>query len=100
MGLAQRRVVMKIKPSQPILQTSSGARNKRAARARALKARRVTARRLLAPEHFHASLRLNPQPSLWMSFIAGLQAALAVLIAVVLLRHSRHGKERRPSLPC
>lgn len=79
---------MKIKPSQPILPTPSGARNKRAARARALKARRVTARRLLAPEHFQASLRLNPQPSLWMSSIAGLQAALAVLTAVVLLRHS------------
>ncbi|NLC37138.1 MAG: FUSC family protein, partial [Alcaligenaceae bacterium] len=79
---------MSIKPSQPNLQASSGARNRRAARARAMKARRVTARRLLAPEHFHASLRLNPPPSPWMGCIAGLQAALAVLIAIVLLRHS------------
>ena len=77
-----------MKPSQPRSRIPSDARRRRAAHARAMRARRVTARRLLAPAHFQASLRLNRQLSPWMGCIAGLQAALAVLAAIVLLRHS------------
>lgn len=51
-------------------------------------ARRITAARLLAPAHIRASLRLNRQLSLRMSTIAGLQAGLAVLVAIIALRHS------------
>lgn len=82
---------MKIKASQSSHRRFTEARQRRLARARAMRVRRVAARRLLAPEYLQASLRLNPQVSLWMSFIAGLQAALAVLLAIVLLRHSVWG---------
>lgn len=53
-----------------------------------MRARRVTARRLLAPQHLQASMRLNRQVAYRMGCVAGLQAALAVLAAIVLLRHS------------
>lgn len=53
-----------------------------------MRARRVAARRLLAPEQLQASLRLNPLLSPWMSCVAGLQSALAVLAAIVLLHYS------------
>lgn len=51
-------------------------------------ARRATARRLLTPHHFQKSLSLNPHPSLYLGGIAGLQAALALLTAIVLARYS------------
>lgn len=76
---------MKPSPHSPI----SASRRRRAARDRALRARRVAARRLLAPEHFQASLRLNRLASPWLGVVAGLQAALAVLLAIVLVRHSQ-----------
>lgn len=49
----------------------------------------MAARRLLAREQLHESLSLNQNVSLYMGGIAGLQAALAVLAAIVLLRHSQ-----------
>lgn len=80
---------MKIKPSQTRTPASRVFRRQRqVARARAMRARRVSARRLLAPEQLQASLRLTPLVSLWMSCVAGLQSALAVLAAIVLVRYS------------
>ncbi len=61
---------------------------RRAARRRAIRARRVTATRLLAAAHIRASLRLNRQLSPRMATIAGLQAGVAVLVAIIALRHS------------
>lgn len=78
--------------SPPRRELTSLTRRKRAERARnrkrAMRARRLTARRLLTPHHLQASLRIQNQVSLWVSCVAGLQAALAVLAAMVLLRHS------------
>ena len=80
------KAIVKIKPSQSrtsVLRDFGGPRQ--VARARAMRARRVSARRLLAPDQLQASLRLTPLLSLWMSCVAGLQSALAVLVAAVFL---------------
>lgn len=61
---------------------------KKPRRRHAIFARRAAARRLLTPHQFKDSLSLNPAVSLHMGGIAGLQAGLALLVAIVLLRHS------------
>lgn len=63
-------------------------RQKRITRRDALLARRPTARRLLAGSRFQESLTLNRNISPFMGGIAGLQAALSLLTAIVLVRHS------------
>lgn len=64
-------------------------RRRLAARRRALTARRVSARRLLSSHQLRASLRLNVHPSPWLGCVAGLQAALALFLAILLIRHSQ-----------
>src|SRR5690554_5928445 len=61
---------------------------RRTVRQNTLLARRATARRLLARPRLHESLNLNRNTSPYMGGIAGLQAALALLTAIVLVRHS------------
>ena len=61
---------------------------RRAVRRRAWVSRRLTARRLFTSEQLQASWGFNKQLSVWMSVVAGLQAALAVLIAIVIVHHS------------
>lgn len=57
-------------------------------RRRTLLARRTAAQRLLTPRRFHESLSLSRPPSPYMGGIAGLQAALALLTAIALVRYS------------
>lgn len=62
--------------------------NTRPARRSPIFVRRAAARRLLAQHQFQDSLSLNRNVSPYMGSIAGLQAALAVLAAIVLVHHS------------
>lgn len=74
-------------PSKPVVQKAS--RQRRIATRKTVLARSAAARRLLAREQLHESFRLNPNTSPYMGGIAGLQAALAVIAAIVLVRHSQ-----------
>lgn len=65
-------VLLPGQPSRPTLRTS----------------RVDAARHLLAPHQFRESLTLAPQPWIWIAFLAGLQAALAGLIALPLIHIS------------
>lgn len=62
--------------------------SKRPVQRRKVLARTATAKRMLAPDRLLESLSLNRSNSPFMAGIAGLQAALSLLAAIVLVRHS------------
>lgn len=79
---------MTVPPRRRSRPATAHSRRFRNAGRRTLLPRHVAARRLLARHQLHESLSLNPNVSPSMGAIAGLQAGLAVLLAIVLLRHS------------
>jgi len=79
---------MPVPPRRPIKPASNPSHRRRPFRRNAILARHAAARRLLAPTQFLESVGLNRNVSPYMGGIAGLQAALALLAAIVMVRHS------------